>query len=55
MTIGCWWFNGELVAATRRTPGHVVGDGEHTITQLIDTVNQESAPRGGPRKSPDAP
>ena len=23
--------NGELVAATRRTPGHVVGDGEHTV------------------------
>jgi cyanophycin synthetase len=22
--------NGELVAATRRTPGHVVGDGRHT-------------------------
>jgi cyanophycin synthetase len=22
--------NGELVAATRRTPGHVVGDGTHT-------------------------
>ena len=37
--------NGELVAATRRTPGHVVGDGEHTITQLIDTVNQD--PRRG--------
>jgi cyanophycin synthetase len=37
--------NGELVAATRRTPGHVVGDGEHTITQLIDIVNQD--PRRG--------
>lgn len=37
--------NGELVAATRRTPGHVVGDGEHTVTQLIDTVNQD--PRRG--------
>jgi cyanophycin synthetase len=37
--------NGELVAATRRTPGHVVGDGVHTITQLIDSVNQD--PRRG--------
>jgi cyanophycin synthetase len=37
--------NGELVAATRRTPGHVVGDGTHDITQLIDIVNQD--PRRG--------
>jgi cyanophycin synthetase len=37
--------NGELVAATRRTPGHVVGDGTHNITQLIDIVNQD--PRRG--------
>ena len=37
--------NGELVAATRRTPGHVVGDGTHTIAQLIDIVNQD--PRRG--------
>jgi cyanophycin synthetase len=37
--------NGELVAATRRTPGHVVGDGEHTVAQLIDSVNLD--PRRG--------
>ena len=37
--------NGNLVAATRRTPGHVVGDGEHTIEQLIEIVNQD--PRRG--------
>jgi cyanophycin synthetase len=37
--------NGVLVAATRRTPGHVVGDGEHTVEQLIDIVNQD--PRRG--------
>jgi cyanophycin synthetase len=37
--------NGELVAATRRTPGHVVGDGRHTIVQLIEMVNQD--PRRG--------
>ncbi|MFZ2754528.1 MAG: cyanophycin synthetase [Lysobacteraceae bacterium] len=37
--------NGELVAATRRTPGHVVGDGQHTIRELVDLVNQD--PRRG--------
>jgi len=37
--------NGELVAATRRTPGHVLGDGERTVAQLIDIVNQD--PRRG--------
>jgi hypothetical protein len=37
--------NGELVAATRRTPGHVVGDGVHDIAELIDIVNQD--PRRG--------
>ena len=37
--------NGELVAATRRTPGHVVGDAEHTIEELIEIVNQD--PRRG--------
>jgi cyanophycin synthetase len=37
--------NGELVAATRRTPGHVVGDGKRDIVALIDEVNQD--PRRG--------
>jgi cyanophycin synthetase len=37
--------NGELVAATRRTPGHVLGDGTHTVAQLIEVVNQD--PRRG--------
>ena len=37
--------NGDLVAATRRTPGHVVGDGHSTIRQLVDIVNQD--PRRG--------
>jgi cyanophycin synthetase len=37
--------NGELVAATRRTPGHVVGDGSRSIAQLIEIVNQD--PRRG--------
>jgi cyanophycin synthetase len=37
--------NGELVAATRRTPGHVVGDGKHTVSELVEIVNQD--PRRG--------
>ncbi len=38
-------INGELVAAAKRVPGHVVGDGEHTIEQLVDIVNDD--PRRG--------
>ncbi len=37
--------NGELVAAAKRVPGHVVGDGKHTIEQLVEMVNQD--PRRG--------
>jgi cyanophycin synthetase len=37
--------NNELVAVAKRVPGHVIGDGIHTIEQLIDTVNQD--PRRG--------
>jgi len=37
--------NGELVAATRRTPGHVVGNGVKTIAELVEIVNQD--PRRG--------
>ncbi|MEM9300577.1 MAG: cyanophycin synthetase [Pseudomonadota bacterium] len=37
--------DGELVAAAKRVPGHVVGDGTHTVAELIDSVNQD--PRRG--------
>jgi cyanophycin synthetase len=37
--------NGELVAAAKRVPGHVIGDGTHTIAELVDIVNQD--PRRG--------
>ena len=37
--------NGELVAVAKRVPGHVVGDGERTIEQLVDEVNLD--PRRG--------
>jgi cyanophycin synthetase len=38
-------INGELVAVARRVPGHVVGDGVHTVEQLVDQVNSD--PRRG--------
>ena len=37
--------NGELIAATKRTPGHVVGDGQSTVAQLVEVVNSD--PRRG--------
>jgi cyanophycin synthetase len=38
-------INGELVAAAKRVPGHVVGDGKNTIEQLVEIVNSD--PRRG--------
>jgi len=38
-------INNVLVAASKRTPAHVVGDGKSTIKQLIDIVNED--PRRG--------
>ena len=38
--------NGELIAATRRTPGHVVGDGRRTVAELVEVVNSD------PRRRP---
>jgi cyanophycin synthetase len=38
-------INGELIAVAKREPGHVVGDGVHTIEQLVDQVNRD--PRRG--------
>mgnify|MGYP006154465883 FL=1 len=35
----------KLVAAARRDPPHVVGDGVHTVRQLVDKVNED--PRRG--------
>ena len=37
--------NGQLVAAAKRVPGHVVGDGKHTVEQLVEIVNSD--PRRG--------
>ena len=38
-------INGELVAVSKRVPGHVVGDGVHNIKELVDIVNLD--PRRG--------
>jgi cyanophycin synthetase len=38
-------INDKVVAAAERVPAHVVGDGKHTIAQLIDIVNSD--PRRG--------
>jgi cyanophycin synthetase len=37
--------NGELVAAAKRVPGHVTGDGKNSVEQLVDIVNED--PRRG--------
>lgn len=38
-------IGGKLVAAAKRVPAHVVGDGRHTIAELVDLVNAD--PRRG--------
>ena len=38
-------INGVLIAATKRTPGHVIGDGMRNIRELVKIVNQD--PRRG--------
>lgn len=38
-------INHKMVAAAQRVPAHVVGDGEHTIAELIEIENQD--PRRG--------
>ena len=47
--------NGELVAATRRTPGHVVGDGTQHDRAADRDRQPGSAPRRRPRKGADPP
>jgi cyanophycin synthetase len=37
--------NGQLVAVSKRVPGHVVGDGQHTVEELVAIVNSD--PRRG--------
>ena len=37
--------NGELIAVSKRVPGHVLGDGKQTIEELVAEVNSD--PRRG--------
>jgi cyanophycin synthetase len=37
--------NGRVRAVAQRVPGHVVGDGRHTVAELVEIVNQD--PRRG--------
>ncbi len=34
-------INGQLVAVSERVPAHVIGDGQHSIEELIDITNQD--------------
>jgi cyanophycin synthetase len=34
-------IGGRLVAAARREPPHVIGDGEHTIQELVEQINSD--------------
>ena len=38
-------INGELVAVAKRVPGHVIGDGAHSISELVAIINLD--PRRG--------
>ncbi len=38
-------INGKVVAAAQRVPGHVTGDGTHTVAELVEITNQD--PRRG--------
>jgi cyanophycin synthetase len=38
-------INGKMIAASERIPARVVGDGQHTIEELVEVVNQD--PRRG--------
>lgn len=42
---------GELVAASQRVPGHVVGDGAHSVEQLVEQVNSDPRRGTGPLHS----
>jgi cyanophycin synthetase len=37
--------NGQLIAAAERVPGRVIGDGKHTVRELVEITNQD--PRRG--------
>lgn len=40
-------INGKLEAAARRDPAQVIGDGEHTVAELVEVLNQDPRRRPG--------
>ena len=40
-------INGKLEAASRRDPAHVIGDGQHTVAELMEILNQDPRRRPG--------
>lgn len=40
-------INGKLVAAARRDPAQVIGDGQHTVAELVEMLNQDPRRRDG--------
>jgi cyanophycin synthetase len=40
-------INGKLEAASRRDPAHVIGDGQHTVAELMELLNQDPRRRPG--------
>ncbi|WP_374444096.1 Mur ligase family protein [Stella sp.] len=48
----CLVVGGRVVAAARRIPAHVVGDGRHSVAELIDAANRSPRRATGDR-SPD--
>jgi len=40
-------INGKLEAASRRDPAHVIGDGQHTVAELMEILNQDPMRRPG--------
>lgn len=40
-------INGKMIAAARRDPAQVIGDGKHTVRELVDLVNQDPRRRPG--------
>lgn len=39
--------NGTMIAAARRDPAHVIGDGVHTVAELVEITNQDPRRRPG--------
>ena len=38
-------IDGQMCAAAKRVPGHIIGDGNHTVDELLDVLNSD--PRRG--------